>query len=194
MPPKLTKLQEAMVKMPVALIADGTVIAVDPSSGSAASMPAFALASKGFVVNSGRIVLPLKTNNTVWEEDLGKTKMPLHLRLFILQQELRRIVTRPDVLAIESLPPFMSAAGGDFRNQGTVNLHQSAGCIMSAWAIPWVLPVAIRSHQVLMQKLTDGKYVKSDENDALSILVCLFHTAGVMLKNEHEVIHKVCEA
>lgn len=175
----MSKLDEACKDVPTKLFTEGCVIAVDPSCGSRGSMPAFALASGGFCCHAGRIELDLK--------------LPLHRRLFQLQQELVKIVVNPDVVAIESLPPFMAGAGGDFRTARTVALHQSAGCIMATWDVQYLLPVAVISHQSLMKKLTEGKYVKSDENDAIAILITAFRATNVRLKNEADLLKGVCK-
>ena len=119
--------------------------------------------------------------------------MPVHVRLFLLRQKLLDIKQHVDIVALEDIPPFMSKAGGDFRTASTVTLHQACGCIMGTWDTPFVLKVAIRSHQCLMQKLTKGKYVKSDEHDAISILITVFRTAGLLLKNEGEMVERCCK-
>jgi hypothetical protein len=189
---KLSKLEEALEGVPHEWLTHGTVIAVDPSSGSRQSMPAYALAERGVCVKVDSIRLPLKTDGTAYETALGKRTMPLHVRLFLLRQRLLDVRQHVDVVALEALAPYFEGAGG-FRNAGVVALHQSAGCIMGCWDTPYCLPVSVRSHQCLMQKLTGGRYIKSDEHDAISILITLFRTAGLSLKNEADMVQRCCE-
>ena len=201
---KPTKTQIAVSAVPAHLWEQGCVLAVDPSSGSANSMPAYALADKGTVVDSGVIELPLTKRQLIQEanafdippEFLAQYThtgtVPLQIRLYLLREKLHALTLRPDILCLESIPPFMeSRGGGGFRNNGVVHLHQSVGTIISAY--PWAnqVPVAIPSHQALMKKLTNGCYLKSDENDALSIITCAFRQAGFPLKNEQQVIDVV---
>lgn len=177
----MTKLKDEILKIPKELW-QGAVIAVDPSSGSQNSNPGFALADKGRLVFSGTLPIYSTTNGKV---------TPLHKRLHRLQKGLLEIVVEPDIVVIESLPPFMSGAGGDFRTARTISLHQSAGCVMATWDVDYLLGVPVISHQSLMKKLTKGHYVKSDENDAIAILVTAFFNAGVVLTNMDEVLQHV---
>lgn len=178
----MTKLQDALETIPSHLFNRGTLISVDPSCGSAKSMPGFALAQNGKVVESGRIDLHWQAKGKV---------LPMHRRLYELQTQLKLIVETPDILCIESLPPFMQGAGGGFRTAAVVNLHQAAGCVLATWNVQHVVPVAVISHQTLMKKLTNGTYVKTDENDALAILLCAMLSANCPPENLDEVIAKI---
>jgi hypothetical protein len=155
------------------LLKHGTVMAVDPSIGSQKSMPAFAFAKEGVVLNSGVIELDLK--------------MPHHKRLHHLQTELFSIAAAVDVLIIENIPPFMDRGGGGFRNQAVVSLHWAVGAILAAYGDAELIQIA----PVTWHKWTDNHckgYVKSDEHDALAMLCTAFCAAELPLQNLDSVL------
>lgn len=150
------------------LLRDGLVLAVDPSIGSQKSMPAFALADKGVILNSGIIELDLK--------------LPHHKRLHALQTELFSIAPSVDVLIIENIPPFMDRGGGGFRTQAVVSLHWAVGAILAAYGDAELIQIAPVTWHGWVNKNCPG-YIKSDEHDALAMLMTAFDTAEIRLGN-----------
>lgn len=123
----------------------GTVLAIDPSSGSVGSQPGFALFREGRLVEAGTIrVTP--------GDDI-------HARLFELRRSLMEDFTTPDVLVTENIPPFM---GGGF-NRAILNLHYSVGVILSVF-----LAKTIRVTPITWQKnISKDSYCKSDTHDSI---------------------------
>jgi hypothetical protein len=124
----------------------GTMLAIDPSSGSRESQPGFALFNKGILVDAGTI-----------EVTAGDD---IHRRLFELRRSLMEDFTVPDVLITELIPPFMNTGF----NRSILNLHYSVGVVLSVFYCP-----TIRIPPTVWRKHIDDAYIKSDRNDAIML-------------------------
>jgi hypothetical protein len=129
----------------------GTILAIDPSSGSANSQPGYALYSRGKLIDSGLVRI--------------RSGDHISNRLYRLSHSLLEEFEQPDLLVTENIPPFMGdGPGASFATRNVISLHQSIGVIMSVWPVP-VVAVSPRS----WRSLIPDNYVKSDENDAIMI-------------------------
>lgn len=130
---------------------NGTVIAIDPSSGSANSQPGYAVYHCGQLKDSGLVRI--------------RSGDHISNRLYRLSRSLLEEFEQPDLLVTENIPPFMGdGPGASFATRNVISLHQSVGVIMSVWPVP-VVAVSPRS----WRSLIPDNYVKSDENDAIMI-------------------------
>ena len=145
-----SRLDQAISKH-IEKIETGTLLAIDPSSGSEKSQPGYALFKQGKLVDSGLVRI--------------RPGVELSNRLYNLSKSLREDFDQPDLLVTEHLAPFMGEGKGSFfSTRNVISLHQSVGVIMSIWDVP-VLTVSPRSWHAL----TPDNYLKSDENDAIMI-------------------------
>lgn len=153
----------------------GTVLIIDPSSGSAESLPGFCLVEQGVVTQSGVITI-------------SRTKRaPERLRELALA--LAENFPPLDVLCIEYIPPFMASAGGGFRTQAVVNLHKAVGVVQACTQWKTFIQISPQSWHAWERKtLGEGNYVKNDENDAICMTLCMFEIAGVELLNREDLI------
>jgi hypothetical protein len=140
----------------------GTVLALDPSSGSAGSLPGFALFKAGQLVDAGLITIPRsggKIANRLWQ----------------LRESLLTEFPKPDLLAIEWIAPVFPAKmkGGQpqYLHKSASALMKSVGAIMSVWNAPVVEPSPTTWHRLVDEVLTPLglTYVKSDTRDAVAI-------------------------
>jgi hypothetical protein len=127
----------------------GRLLAIDPSSGSAQSLPGYAIYEKGELIDSGVIDVP--------------TTQAINCKLYQISRCLREEFQAPDVLVIESIAPYFSSAKGGFRNRSVMNLHRGVGAIMAGVNCERLIEVAPASWR---QKIPED-YEKTDENDAI---------------------------
>ena len=146
----------------------GTVLAVDPSIGSANSMPGYALAQDGQVVDSG--ILRINPRD------------PHNRRLAAIQSQLRHLTPNPDVLVCEAIAPMLSVGGPN-----VIQLHWACGVIQATYpdAHTVLVPNQTWKKQIRDNNLT---YVKSDEHDALMLLYTFFKLCNEEIANEDDVI------
>lgn len=137
----------SQVKGSAKAILEGTLLSIDPSSGSRNSQPGYSLWNQGRLVDSGIINVPLKSD--------------LNRRLFYLADCLRSSFSAPTVLATENIPPFMSGKGF---HKSILSLQRAVGVIMSIWDVP-LIEVAPASWRSKIPEL----YNKNDEADAIMI-------------------------
>lgn len=173
---KVSALVESITKYRVKLMT-GKVLSVDPASGGS-SLPGYSWWEGGVLQEHGTITLPMGAE--------------LHIRLQELCRTLREEFAIPDVLIVENLPPFMSIKGGNaFSNKGVISLHKSVGCIIGTVPCQSLIEVSPQSWRTI---IPDG-YVKSDENDALSIAIRVFDDAykfsGLEFTKRSEYIEKL---
>ena len=101
------------------LILTGTVMTIDPSSGSKGSMPGFAIAERGEITRYGIIELPITS---------GKKIVTPQARYFALVERLKDLIPgRPDVLLIEQIGSkvhhlLLEAVGVSIVGAGTHNV------------------------------------------------------------------------
>ena len=132
-------------------VISGTVLAIDPSSGSTNSQPGYAIYQAGRLVDSGLVRIHSGDH--------------ISNRLHRLATTLRTEFIKPDILVTENIPPFMGEGpGASFATRNVISLHQSIGVIMSIWDVP-VVQVSPRTWR---SKIPDN-YLKSDENDAIML-------------------------
>lgn len=145
------------------LLEKGRVLAIDPSSGSAGSMPGYAYIEQSTLVESGTFQIKLGD---------------IHTRLWSLSAGLRDSFRDIDVLIIEQLPPFMQSAGSTFKSRSVVNLHMSVGAVFAALGYAVTIGVSPSSWHADARKLKFD-YEKTDENDALMLAYAVFSRADV---------------
>lgn len=130
---------------------NGTVLAIDPSSGSAGSQPGYAIFAGGVLRDSGLVRI--------------RSGDHISNRLYRLSKTLREEFSQPNVLVTENIPPFMGEGpGAAFATRNVISLHQSIGVVMSVWDSP-VIQVSPRT----WRSLIPDNYLKSDENDAIML-------------------------
>lgn len=126
-------------------ILGGTLLAIDPSSGSGKSMPGFAVFEAGILVNCGTIAFP-------------KKKAPVYDRLQHLTEQVAKILpTPPDVLVIEEI----------HKNIAHLYLLWSVGVSIAAAKSPVTFELPINCWKALA-KVSDD-YHKTDAEDAVII-------------------------
>lgn len=123
----------------------GSVLSIDPSSGSSGSLPGYSRWESGRLIESGTLRIPPGTRNS-------------HSRLHILRNVMSGLVA-PDILIVEAISPGMGA------HMISKSLLHACGVIISTWDIP-VLEVAPMTWKARIDK---EKYLKSDAADAVSI-------------------------
>lgn len=131
------------IKINAGQIVLGTIIALDPASGSA-SMPGFAVFRAGELVKSGTLPIP--------------KRLPIEKRLPILYEKVRELTEDvPSILAIEKL-----------RGRAVnTSLAWAVGTSIAAARAPTLIEVPIIAWQRLAK--TDSAYVKGDEADAIKL-------------------------
>jgi len=139
-------------------ILNGRLLAIDPSTGSQASMPGYALFEQTKLVESGIIqVNPADRRNQ---------------KLYSITQSLQSELPAPDVLAIENIPPISFNRAGAMSGWSLVSIQRAIGAIISVYNCEYVevAPMA-------WQRFKPADYVKSDEWDAISIGMCVIELA-----------------
>lgn len=168
LPPPPSKLDVA-ARPALPFLLKGTILAVDPSIGSASSMPGYAMVVDGVMVDSGILAINPRENSSK--------------RLSAIQKQLLAITPNPDVLIIEKIAPMLSVGGA-----GVIQLHWACGVVLATFpnAVPVMVP-----NQTWKKYLRDHgiDYKKSDENDAIVLMLTLYNTLNRNLKNEADV-HK----
>ena len=144
---------------------NGTVLTVDPSSGSVGSMPGFAVHKQGKLVKSGIIEISLGT--------AGKPALP-HRRFLELFAKLRAILPQsPDVLLVEQI--------------GTKVHH----LLLEAVGVTIVganTPNVIRVHNQIWKAFTRAMpgYVKGDSADALAMAEVTMLAAKLLDEKQYD--------
>lgn len=128
------------------LITQGTYLVIDPSSGSYASMPGWAVYSRGELTHSGIIRVSLNSQ--------------FHERLREIADWVRKLqdTYRTDLVVIESNPSIKG-----FWGKSVDALLMGTGAIMSAVQVDKLLEI----RPIIWKKSVTEDYVKSDENDAI---------------------------
>lgn len=147
---ELTSLEKQIVSH-VSPLKKGSVLAIDPSSGSYSSQPGYAIYKDGVLEDSG--IVEIHSGDHISN------------RLHRLSKCLRDEFAQPDILVTENIPPFMAEKGSSpFSTRNVISLHQSVGVIMSVWDVP-VITVSPRT----WRSYIPDKYIKHDEHDAIMI-------------------------
>lgn len=153
------------------ILANGEMLAIDPSSGSQGSLPGYALFRKGQLQDAGTIELPRGTRS-------------LANRLFLLRDTLEKSFDRPDLLTIELISPVMPAKGGAFLHKHASSLIKAVGCILSTWDVP-ILEVS----PMTWHSMTPPEYKKGDIADACMIGWAVYLTLARIQGVEEPRIH-----
>lgn len=124
----------------------GSILAIDPSSGSVSSQPGYALYKDMKLVEAGHIRVTPKNS--------------IHKRLWELRDSLMNDFETPDLLVTEHIGSSLWGSN----NQGALALQYSVGVIMSVFDCPLVKvsPLTWRKY------IPDG-YIKTDANDAIML-------------------------
>jgi hypothetical protein len=134
----------------------GTVLAVDPSSGSAGSMPGYAIFEASKLIEAGTVEIDFKG------------RKPFE-RMQQLQECFSNDFNTPDVLCIELIAPYIMNKGkgaGIGQSKAAILLHRSIGCIMGSIHSEHCVEVSPQSWRKYIDKET---YNKNDHNDAILI-------------------------
>lgn len=147
------------------ILTSGYLLAIDPSSGSAGSLPGFAIFKAGVLEDAGVIQLP-------------RGGRAISNRLWLLRQALESEFDRPDLLAVELISPIMPTKGGAFMNKSASSLIKSVGAILSTWDVDVIEPSPSTWHALVDKALLAEsallgtplyKYQKTDAKDAVAI-------------------------
>ena len=159
----MSKIEEAINPVK-ATILSGTVLAVDPSSGSKESMPGYAIFKAGIFVDSGVIRI--------------QHRQTLQQRLFDLRESLQNDFKdlAPDVLVVENIPPFIASKGGGAAFGATksiLSLHKAVGVTVSCFSCP-----LIEVSPISWRKYIPENYRKTDENDSIMMALTVLKIAS----------------
>lgn len=150
------------------IILGGTVLAIDPSSGSEESQPGYALFKDGILLEYGTVEIGTK-----------RSSGGLANRLFMLRSYLMEEFPRPDLVCIERCP-FLYA------NMAAARLQQVMGVVKSCWNVP-AIEVSPASWKKWTHALPEGiTYEKRDDLDALTIGTCVVGIARLLRKFQEE--------
>lgn len=150
-------------------ILNGTLLAIDPSSGSSSSMPGYALFQCGILIDSGHLEITTK----------GR---PLHQRLYQLAQILQKDfveVEQLDLVAVEYIPmkqfaPGKSGSGASVSS--ILALQRAVGVVQGSFGnIPMIEVAPVSWHKYADN--SEEYYVKTDETDAIFIGRAVVETA-----------------
>lgn len=82
----------------------------------------------------------------------------------------------------EAIAPMLSVGGPN-----VVQLHWAVGVIQATYPDAYAVLVPNQTWKSQLRKLGLDNYVKTDEHDALAILLTIYQICGVRLKNEADV-------
>jgi hypothetical protein len=145
-----TKLQ---IKLNADKILNGTVLAIDPSSGSKESQPGYAIFKAGVLQDHGTLKIPHKV---------------IYERMPILYDKIQEILPIPlDVFLIEQI------RGQNFSH---VFLNWACGVSISAVRAPVTIEIEVLMWRAYMKCFPE--YVKSDATDAVMIAEAVLFMAN----------------
>ena len=150
-PAKVAKYRIAIAQA-ASQILTGRLLAIDPSVGSANSMPGYAVFEAGVLVENGTIQVDFR--------------QPVSKRLHEINRCLREDFDCPDVVAIE-MPPLINLRGLGHRMNAVsrAGLQRGIGAAIAAWPVDHIVEIPPAS----WAKFKTETYVKSDAADALTI-------------------------
>lgn len=163
---KLLRKVEYQTQRAISSLLEGTILVVDPSSGSASSQPGYALFSAGVLTDSGTLKI-----------DYTK-EVPR--RLQDIAECLRNDFQPVDVLIIEDIPVL--SFGRNAHAHAT--LLKSVGCILSAAQYGKFVEVSPSVwHAYIAKDPPDARgYIKGDEWDAKIMGYCVLALARQLKK------------
>lgn len=137
-------------------VVKGRLLSFDPSSGSAGSLPGWALYAQGELVEAGLLEIPRRG--------------PIHIRLQALQRAIQEL-PKPDVVAVEQISHFIRG-----NSKGVINLQKAIGVIQAATQCPKLVNVNVLS----WKKLVPDGFLKQDDVDAICIGYKAVHQAYIL--------------
>ena len=151
-------------------LVSGTVLAVDPSSGSQSSLPGYALFKEGRLVESGVIEL--------------KIGRELPRRLSQLADTLLNEFEEADVLVIEDIPTRSHGRHGSAH----ASLLKAVGCILGAAKYKQFVEISPSAWKAYLRRNEDKfpDYGKSDDWDAIVLGYMAIDVATEMLTDDKE--------
>jgi hypothetical protein len=146
----------------------GIILSVDPSIGSANSQPGYSLVIDGEMVDSGTLNINHKAMS--------------NKRLADIQSQLLSICANPDVLIIEKICPMLSVGGA-----GVIQLHWACGAILATYPLANTVLVPNMTWKKHLRDHGLDNYKKSDEADAIALMLTVYGLLNSNLKNEKQV-------
>lgn len=144
-------------------ILDGYILSVDPSTGSASSMPGYAIFKKGKLTESGII-----------EVD---SRMARQKKLYEISRTFREEFEKPDLLIVEYIPN-VSYSGG-MNNVAVMALQKAIGAIIASFDTEMLeIPASAWRHY------KPPEYKKTDEFDGITMGLCAIAIAKQIKKQE----------
>lgn len=156
---KKTKTYQAIEKCYKEILT-GTMLCIDPSTGSKSSRPGYAWYEKGHLKESGEITVDLGANRSK--------------RLYEISRCVREDFPKPDILVVEYIPPV--SYKGTATRMNTVSLmalQKAIGAIMAAHPFEHLLEIPASAWRVYKP----DNYEKTDEFDAICLGICAVETA-----------------
>lgn len=150
-------------------ILEGTMLAIDPSTGSKSSRPGFAWYEAGVLKESGEIQVDLKANRSK--------------RLYEIARTVREEFPVPNVLVVEYIPP-VTYRGSATKMNGVslMALQKAIGAIIGAHPFEHLLEIPAAA----WRKYKPEDYQKTDEFDAITLGICAIETAKLVEKYKNE--------
>ena len=151
-------------------ILTGTILCIDPSSGSASSMPGYAIYKESKLVDSG-----------ILEVETVSKEIPVRLKE--IGDMLRDGFDDYDVLVIEFISPVHGGGGmrqAFFQAKFHASLLKSVGCVLGTVNRKHTVQI----HPRTWQKYRDEYYEKSDHKDAEYMGICAIAMAKEMKEKE----------
>jgi len=149
------------------LLLEGTILSIDPSTGSSASLPGFAWFSGGELIESGVLEVDYRLSRSI--------------KLYEIARTIREDFNKPDILLVEQISTIIYR-GSKMNATGMAGLQKAIGAIIGARPFEHVIEIpasAWRSYK-------PDNYVKSDEMDAVTIGLCATEVAKEVIENERE--------
>lgn len=135
------------------IILEGTILSVDPSTGSSASLPGFAWFNKGELVESGVLDVDYRNSRSS--------------KLYESARTIREEFAEPDILVVEQISTIIYKKS-KMNPVGMAGLQKAIGAIIGARPFKHVLEIPSSA----WKGYKPANYKKSDEFDAISIGLC----------------------
>jgi hypothetical protein len=135
-------------------ILTGTMLCIDPSTGSRSSLPGFALFENGQLFESGVITVDINLNRSK--------------KLYEISRTIREDFDPPDVLVVEYIPPVTYGTGNRMNGVSLMALQKAIGSIIAAHPVEHLLEIPASA----WRNYKPDNYIKSDEMDAITLGLC----------------------
>lgn len=165
---KTTKIYKAILPI-YQQILDGTILAIDPSTGSKSSKPGFAYYEKGKLTESGEIDLDISASRNA--------------RLYEISRTIREDFEKPDILIVEYIPPVTYFKSSVRMNKTSLMALQKAiGAVLASQLYNHVLEIPAASWKTWKPP----EYEKTDEWDAICLGLCAIGIAGKIKEDKEK--------